>query len=89
MTPRGQHSRRPRAPRLFADVRFGSESDCLLRRRKVTRCAISDKSAPQQNGSLFDHVVGAGEQCGWNVYTKRLSGLDIDDQLEPGRPNHG
>ena len=38
--------------------------------------------APQQDRSLFDHVVGAGEQRGRYGKTKRLCGLEIDDQLE-------
>ena len=32
----------------------------------------------------FDHLVGAGEQRGWNFDTKRLGGLEIDDRLELG-----
>jgi hypothetical protein len=32
----------------LADVGFYPESDRLLRRRKMTLCAISDQSAPQQ-----------------------------------------
>jgi hypothetical protein len=35
-----------KAPR---DVRYYPKSDRLLRRRKVTLCAISDQSAAQQN----------------------------------------
>jgi hypothetical protein len=38
--------------------------------------------APQQDRSLFDHLVGAGEQRGRYGKTKRLCGLEIDDQLE-------
>jgi len=34
----------------------------LLRRREMTRGAISRQSAAQQNG-LFDHLVGDGEHA--------------------------
>jgi hypothetical protein len=36
--------------------------------------------APQQLSSLFDHLVGAGEQCHWNVEAESLSGLEVDIQ---------
>ena len=32
--------------------------------------------------SLFDHLIGAGEQCGWHGEAERLCGLEIDDQLD-------
>src|ERR1700687_4838976 len=41
--------------------------------------------APQQTTALFDHLVGAGEQCRWHNDAKRLCGLQIDHQLELGR----
>jgi hypothetical protein len=41
--------------------------------------------APQQTTTLFDHLVGAGEQCRWHNDAKRLCGLQIDHQLELGR----
>jgi hypothetical protein len=31
----------------------------LLRCREMTLCANFDQSAAQQNGALFDHLVGA------------------------------
>jgi hypothetical protein len=35
--------------------------------------------APQQIGSLFDHVVGAGEQHRWYFEAKRFGSLEIDN----------
>jgi len=34
---------------------------------------------------LFDHLVGAGDEGGWDRQTDFLSGLQIDDQFEPSR----
>jgi hypothetical protein len=40
--------------------------------------------APQQTASLFDHLVGAGEQRGRHCEAKCLRRLEIDDQFELG-----
>ena len=39
-------------------VPFTPKSDRLLRCREMTLCAISDRSALQQNYALFDNLVG-------------------------------
>src|SRR5215470_16137165 len=40
--------------------------------------------APQQTASLFDHLVGTGEQRGQHFEAKRLRGFEINHQLEFG-----
>ena len=67
-----------------ADIRKRS---CPLYPRKRT-CAVQPGMSalgqkrthtPQQKGSLFDDLVGAGEQMGRNGQTDRLCGLQVDD----------
>jgi hypothetical protein len=41
--------------------------------------------APQQTATLFDHVVGAGEQRGRHREAERLGGGQVDHEIELGR----
>src|SRR6266700_5789765 len=43
---------------------------------------------PPSPFTSFDHLVGAREQLVWNLEAERLSGLEIDDQLELGWLHH-
>jgi hypothetical protein len=36
----------------------------------------------QQTAPLLDHLVGSGLQREWYRKSERLSGLEVDDQLE-------
>jgi hypothetical protein len=40
--------------------------------------------APQRTASLFDHLVGAGNDLRWHREAKCLGSLEIDDQLDFG-----
>jgi len=44
--------------------------------------------APQQNVSLFDHLIGAGEHRSRNAEAERFGGLENDDEIELGRLLH-
>jgi hypothetical protein len=50
----------------------------------LKRCSGFDPNRNYRD-LLFDHLVGAQHEPGWNVKTDRLRGLKIDNQLEPGR----
>ena len=47
-----------------------------------------ETNAPQQIAYLFDHLIGAREQCGWNRDAERLRRLQVDNQLDLGRLLH-
>jgi hypothetical protein len=35
-----------------------------------------------KTASLFDHLVGAGEQCGRHLEAKRLGSFEVDEELD-------
>src|SRR5262249_36275369 len=45
---------------------------------------IFGPSASQQNSKLFDHLVGAGQQRGWDGKAERLCSSKIEHQFKCG-----
>src|SRR5262249_19303326 len=65
------------------------QNSCPLYPRKRTCAAQYLMSAFQKRTSkigLFDYFVGTGEQRRRNYEAEHVGGLQIDDQLELGRP---
>ena len=60
------------------NVRFTPESRHVRCTSDVRFVPIADY-APQQTASLFDHLVGAGEQLWSNGEAQCLRGLEVDD----------
>jgi len=55
---------------------------CPLYARKQTlpsRLSMSDLCQARKSAALFDHLVGAGEQCRWYGEAKGFCRLQIDD----------
>src|SRR5262245_33808601 len=66
------------------------ERPCLLYPRKRT-CALQQGMSAlgqKRTSRLLDHLIGCGEQRLRNGQTKRLCGLEIDNQLILGRCLH-
>src|SRR5260370_29195024 len=56
---------------------------------KLGHCAMHSacpKSANRTSRTSFDHLIGAGEQRGWNGEAERLRRLEIDHEPKPPRP---
>jgi hypothetical protein len=66
--------------RVRAMSALPSKADIGTRSRNVRYGPKAD-SASQQNASLFDHLVGTGEQGRRNGQSERLGGRQVDQQL--------
>src|SRR2546425_9339069 len=49
-----------------------------LLQQYLPEAAVNNRS---KTVALFDHLVGAGEQRGWDFEAERLAGLEVDDQF--------
>ena len=74
--------------RCRPNVRITPECGRVVDINGRLKSANSGCEQSQQGSSLFDHLVGAGEQRRWDVEAERLGGLEVDHQLELGRLLH-
>src|SRR6266446_8254561 len=61
---------------------FDSQLRTLIGAARRSHSCHKPTYAVQQTASLFDHFVGAGDECQWQRDTERICRLQIDDQLE-------
>src|SRR5689334_15891973 len=64
---------------LGHDVRFGSKADLCIALARV--CLAQQRTF----GRSLDHLIGASDKRRRQSEVERLSGLEIDRQIEPGR----
>jgi hypothetical protein len=64
------------------NVRFAPESGP---KSDIVLCplgAITGREQAQQGNPLFDHLIGAGDECRRHVEAERPGGFEVDRQLE-------
>jgi hypothetical protein len=70
--------------------RFSDSSQTPSEVREVPGAAVSRCSKMRDKGmlNLFNDLVGAAEEQEWHGKAERLSGLEVDDQLDLGGLSH-
>src|SRR5262245_456135 len=81
-------TRRLRSPRLVpprgdqAYVRFTPASGQIADTWDVRFVPIATECTAAKAASLFDHLIGEGEQRGWHGEPEYSGGLRVDDQFK-------
>jgi hypothetical protein len=70
------------------DFRYHPRATGDVWRHNMSRRAKTGCEQSQQTISLFDHLVGAGEQRWRQSEAKRLGGLEVHHQLDFGWLQH-
>src|SRR5580700_6414884 len=68
---------------LYPDQRTSSYRSCW------SGSCQQETHAPQQFNSLFNHLVGPGEQVRWDSQIHRAGGLQVDAEYDAGRLDEG
>ena len=73
--------------RAIATSALPPKADSGTQSRNVRYVPKADK-VRRSKIVLFDHLVGARQQCRWHRKAERLSGLEVDDEFVLGRRLH-
>ena len=84
MSQSGQ-SHRTKQAAASPDVRFTSNSDQAGASQRSDALCQNRTYAPQQTISLFYHLVGAGEQRGWQREAERVGCFQVDEEFKLDR----
>src|SRR5215831_6859989 len=76
-----QSRARPCTHKIRLNVRFSPKATELPDASEMTRCATSGCEQSQQSSRLFDHLVGAHEECRGYGEAKRLRSLEVENQF--------
>jgi len=66
--------------------RFAPKSKATVGHQDAILSCVPEPHRTAATASLFDHLIGAGEQRRWNVDAERPGGLEVDDEIELGGP---
>ena len=93
---RGPHLLTYRNPRSSTSAHLGRREDLCTRRVETVpqlcirfqRDFVTRGFNPDEQGCSLNDLVGTGEKRRWHGEPKRPRGLQVDDQLDPGRRHH-